>query len=274
MTKDRRAKRHARVWMAATGDSYTAARRQTLKTTSRWFKPDHCANCLGPLPPRIDRLFCGELCRQTADTVRYWRRITRDDRSREPDVQAALRMKIAHLLAGGYHRQARRLPDEVRQRVWDREDGRCRECGEPGTEVDHIAGDSPAPGDLQLLCTSCHRRRTESRMRPASAAQQRWVQALYIGRVYPSQPLLLCDDSDQWATLERQLRRERRQRLIEELDSHGYQPADFPGYSWEQMWDEALDEIGDVDDYEARGIDDDTGYGPDSYFAHAMAKDD
>jgi hypothetical protein len=28
------------------------------------------------------------------------------------------------------------------------------------------------------------------------------------------------------------------------------------------------------DDYSARGIDDDSGYGPDSYFAHAMAKDD
>jgi len=30
----------------------------------------------------------------------------------------------------------------------------------------------------------------------------------------------------------------------------------------------------EADDYSARGIDDDSGYGPDSYFAHAMAKDD
>lgn len=28
------------------------------------------------------------------------------------------------------------------------------------------------------------------------------------------------------------------------------------------------------DDVAARGIDDDSGYGPDSYFAHAMSKDD
>lgn len=36
------------------------------------------------------------------------------------------------------------------------------------------------------------------------------------------------------------------------------------------MWDEVFDE----DDFETRGIDDDSGFGPDSYFAHAMAKDD
>jgi hypothetical protein len=35
-----------------------------------------------------------------------------------------------------------------------------------------------------------------------------------------------------------------------------------------------VDDGSEEDDYTARGLDDDSGYGPDSYFARAMAKDD
>jgi hypothetical protein len=34
------------------------------------------------------------------------------------------------------------------------------------------------------------------------------------------------------------------------------------------------DDGSEEDDYRALGLDDDSGYGPDSYFARAMAKDD
>ncbi len=34
------------------------------------------------------------------------------------------------------------------------------------------------------------------------------------------------------------------------------------------------DEDDDVDDFEARGLDDDSGYGPDSNWSHTMNKDD
>lgn len=41
------------------------------------------------------------------------------------------------------------------------------------------------------------------------------------------------------------------------------------------MWDEVLGEYADMltDDYEARGIDDDSGFGPDGYFVHVRQKD-
>jgi HNH endonuclease len=159
-----------------------------------------------------------------------------------------------------------------------RDQGRCRECGEPGQEIDHIDGDSPELINLQLLCASCHHAKTQARMVPASTDQRRTIELLRRERVAPGEPLLLCDDRDQWATVERQLRKERRQRLLDELADLGYERSEFPGYSWADMWDEVLEDeasaYADAMDDGGWTPDDDTGYGPYSYFAHAMAKED
>lgn len=240
MTTNRRAKQDARARNEATGGSYTTARRRTSKPVPNRFEPDHCANCLQPLQPRIERLFCSELCRQTAEVVRYWRGVVRDRRIEQADVQTALSTRLAHLLAGGYAEQARRLPRATRKQVWERDQGRCRECGKPGEEIDHINGDSSSLTNLQLLCKICHHGKTAARMVPASADQQRDIKALERERVVPDEPTRLCDDRDQWATVERQLRRERRERLLQELAEHGYDPRNFPGYSWAELWDEVF----------------------------------
>jgi predicted DNA-binding transcriptional regulator AlpA len=46
------------------------------------------------------------------------------------------------------------------------EEPRCRICGEPATEVDHIVrargGESANRENLQALCTACHRTKTEA----------------------------------------------------------------------------------------------------------------
>jgi hypothetical protein len=56
------------------------------------------------------------------------------------------------------------------------------------------------------------------------------------------------------------------------LDEAGLDPGDFRGASRAEILDAIEDEL----DYDDGGWteDDDTGYGPYSYFAHAMAKDD
>ena len=95
--------------MAPKGEPYTAARRHTSKSVPRRFEPDHCANCMMQLPPQIERLFCSELCRQTADVIRYWRGISRAGRIEQPEVRLALTTRIAHLPVGSYAEQARRL---------------------------------------------------------------------------------------------------------------------------------------------------------------------
>ncbi|WP_436533235.1 HNH endonuclease [Actinoplanes sp. HUAS TT8] len=274
MTKNRRAKDDARARMAATGESYSTARRHASGESGPRFDPDHCANCLNSLPPQIEGLFCSELCSQTAETVRYWRRVTRDGRIEEPDVRLVLNTKIAHLLSGGYAKRARQLSDGLRAEVWRRDQRRCRICGEPGAEIDHIAGDSSALDNLQLLCVACHHRKTGARMVPAPPERVAYARRLERERVTPDEPRLLCDDENGWADAWRNLRKERRARLLEELAEHGYTLADFPGQSWADMWDAVLDDY-EYDDDEGGGPEDyDGGYGPNSYFAHAMAKDD
>ncbi len=55
------------------------------------FEADKCANCFEDLEPRNETLFCNEGCRQTADTIRYWRAVTRDRRIARPDIALALK---------------------------------------------------------------------------------------------------------------------------------------------------------------------------------------
>jgi 5-methylcytosine-specific restriction endonuclease McrA len=279
MTKNKRAKRDARERQQVTGERYTVARRSTVipgvsAVEERRFEPDHCANCLEALPERIEALFCSELCSQTAETVRYWRRISCDARINDPEVKLALRTRIAHLLAGGYRRQARKMSDAVREQVWARDSGGCVQCGKPGAEIDHIRGDSSDPANLQLLCLDCHHRKTAEQMAPASDEQKTRIDQLFAERVMPELPSLLCDDEVHWAAGWRALTIERRVRLLDLLLDMGYDRTEFHGTSWADMWDEVFDAEADVDDDGGYTEDDDSGYGPHSYFAHAMAKDD
>lgn len=61
----------------------------------------------------------------------------------------------------------------LRLRVLRRDRWRCRTCGQPATEVDHIvpstAGGSDAMTNLQALCRRCHSTKT---LAEAQAARQ------------------------------------------------------------------------------------------------------
>lgn len=64
----------------------------------------------------------------------------------------------------------------LRRQVFDRDRGQCQTCGEPGTEVDHIinlkSGGTNALENLQLLCRSCHNRKTQAEAAAARKARQ------------------------------------------------------------------------------------------------------
>jgi hypothetical protein len=89
-----------------------------------------------------------------------------------------------------------------------------------------------------------------------------------------TEPALLCDDEVRWADEWRTLKSARRSHLLAYLGELGYERSQFPGRSWAEMWEEVLDTEDDYDDMGRATEDDDSGYGPGSYFAHAMAKDD
>ena len=121
---------------------------------------------------------------------------------------------VAGAVIFGLIGEIRRLSPTTREAVWDRDQGRCRLCGAPGDEIDHISDSSSALSNLQLLCTSCHQRKTRERMVPASAESKRRIGQLWRERVAPEEPTYLCDDQEQWAVRQRQLRKDRKEWLF------------------------------------------------------------
>lgn len=279
MTKNRRAKKDARAAKGESGDPYVVARRETLlpvvpkRIVGRMFMDDMCANCLKPIPERLEGLFCSETCQETAKDVRYFRRVFRDGRIEDPNVQAAVRTRVAFLAVGGYSRLDRTLRPAIRESVRARDGGACQMCGRAGGEVDHISGSSDALSNLQLLCVDCHRAKTKANMTEASPEFQATMKEFFETRVEPEIPKLLADDQDAWESSWRALKSARRARFRDALENLG---MDLTGLqTWTEWYDAGCDWVSDTDDDGYVGTEDyDGGYGPDSYFANAMAKDD
>jgi hypothetical protein len=150
--------------------------------------------------------------------VRYVRRCIKDDRIKHPDVLEAIQIRLAHVLAGGYQKQERHIPPDVRQAVIAREKGRCRICGQPGTELDHIDGSSSRPENLQLLCDTCHNEKTRANLVEMHAGDERYEAVKtkddqFWERAWARQPMRICDDEENWTGLWRTLLAKCRQAL-------------------------------------------------------------
>ena len=95
-------------------------------------------------------------------------------------------MSHFHKRAGILGRQARRWA-RVRRLVLDSASWRCASCGRYANEVDHTrplerGGEAWAMGNLQVLCRTCHIRKTRrENRRPPSPAEMRW--AALVGEV-------------------------------------------------------------------------------------------
>lgn len=181
----------------------------------RYFLDDHCANCLAPDPDDIEQLFCSTWCTEVARSARYQRRVFRDGRIDDSDVQAAVRTQAAFLLLlGGYASLGRKISPDNRAQVKLRANYRCQQCGRPGTEIDHIEGRSPNLSNLQLLCSDCHKARTAENMVPAADDSADLLRQLWSTRVAPAEPQLLADDEHVWAGEWVRLQKERRARFL------------------------------------------------------------
>lgn len=190
---------------------------------SQQYELGACQNCgsvLDDATRRAGRLFCDEKCQQTAKAVRYGRSAIRDGRFNLPEVGEAIKMKINHIISGGYPEQERRLSPELREFIFQR-DGRvctCTEqhtllaeqhfsgvvhegrCTAEATEIDHISGSSPDPGNLRAICRPCNMARFYDHAMPASPEQEAEAYSI-LARMKSKQPTRLADDDQQWATL-------------------------------------------------------------------------
>lgn len=160
-----------------------------------------CVNCDQRFPAdgtRKGRAYCSVPCRGEAKAVRYARRKRVEYRgSRLPaDIEEAIRMKLMHALGGGYDETARRLTREQRAAILKRDGYHCVRCGAGiGLEIDHVAGFSSDPNNLQTLCTSCHKAKTAKSIRqiePGSPTDEKFTELRE--RVETLKPLLPCDE--------------------------------------------------------------------------------
>ena len=172
-----------------------------------------CQNCDAQLTlqqARRGKLFCSEKCQQTAKTVRYGRATLRDGRyKRDPLVRQAIDIRIAIILGGGYPEKARALSPEQREAIFTRDGRRCRLCGSPATDIDHIAGSSSDPENLQALCKPCNMAKARANFRsatPEEAAEGNAIRA----RITAERPVRLCDDEKKWDELWREIASEQR----------------------------------------------------------------
>ncbi|MCI0558417.1 MAG: HNH endonuclease [Nitrososphaera sp.] len=175
--------------------------------------PFCCPNCDSLVNKAA--LFCSDLCRDEAKFVRYFRACLNDGRYNEPDVQEALRIRLALILGGGYAERARRLSQTIRDAVIARDGGRCRKCGKPGNQIDHIHGSSSDLDNLQLLCEWCHNKKTTTGFVKISAEThpEEWVKReALLARIHAARPIRLCD-SMEWEQLWQVLLKARRKAL-------------------------------------------------------------
>jgi hypothetical protein len=173
-------------------------------------RPFPCPNCSVTFDD-VRRAFCSDLCTDEAALVRYVRRCKADGHDEDPKVKEAITIKLAHILNGGYNEAARRLPKSVRRLVIERDGGRCQTCGEPGTEIDHINGSSSALTNLQLLCDTCHNKKTVAGFKRITDPKKLAKAQELRTRAEAPEPLLLCDDYKHWDNLWKELRRKRRE---------------------------------------------------------------
>ena len=177
-----------------------------------------CLNCNGEIKyPISPVLYCSECCKQEAELIRYTRACNEDGRIEYEDVQQAIQIKLAHVLAGGYDRKRRTIPQAIRDQVFERDMKECVLCGEKGEEIDHINGPDGCLENLQLLCSDCHRNKTLESIEVADPDDP--IYAVIAGRhkkilerIESPVPLRLCDQDD-WSIKWREYMAERRKAL-------------------------------------------------------------
>lgn len=173
--------------------------------------PFPCPNCDQLIS--TPKLFCSELCKQVAKFIRYVRACRQDGRDQQPDVQEAIQIKLAMILGEGYPEQERRLPEPIRNAVIQRDGGRCKKCGKPGNQIDHIQGSSSEMQNLKLLCRACHNKKTTAAfipITPESSPEVLKKEEVLDRRIGSPAPLRLCD-AEEWDLIDGKILSQRRQ---------------------------------------------------------------
>lgn len=113
-------------------------------------------------------LYCSDACQDIAGSVRYARKKIDECAPWDAALLMGFGQKIYQWVSTGhpYDARTRTLTEESRQAIFERDGRVCVLCGEPATQIDHIAGSSPDPKNLQAICANCNRDRMLAGLKP------------------------------------------------------------------------------------------------------------
>ena len=175
------------------------------------------------------KLFCSEPCAEEAKSVRYARRCIRDGRIELPDVRDAIEIRLGMVLSGGYPERERLVSRVIRQAVIARDGGRCQECGQDGTDIDHIEDSNNELENLRLLCRICHNKKTKAGFVEIPPGSEHYDEATerqerLLSRINVSVSKRSCDDDKHWCTSYPRLLLER-QKFLKKKDARANRGA-------------------------------------------------
>jgi hypothetical protein len=163
------------------------------------------------------KLYCSLVCHQTLKTVHYARATVADGRfERDPTIEDALRVRVAYIIAGGYHEVERRVPPALRAQIFARDDHKCVLCGEPATQIDHIAGDANTPENLRASCGACNLGLAQAQLVPAPPEKAAVAERIFQ-RMFAPAPLVERDDESAWDETQKHLMADRRRQVRDHL---------------------------------------------------------
>lgn len=180
--------------------------------------PGECLNCGAPTSNNRS-LYCGERCRQIAEIVRYSRRKVVEGTYERPDIFEAIISRLTILSAGEfYDKRGRAVSEKERRELMARANAHCENCGrafEPEGDarftVQHTA--TPEGWKLEAWCYRCNMNDRMGRvadaylegLRAGGSYEPSKFHIDFNERVHSPEPLLLCDDHENWPTIYKEL---------------------------------------------------------------------
>lgn len=156
-----------------------------------------CPNCDKPFESTRSP-YCSNECREIAGFIRQTRKAILDRTLFEATKQEVLGQILWELLGGGRPLRIHLVPDRILKQVLTRDERKCKRCGSPATQIDHIKTGCNRPINLEVVCDRCTKVRifSDRSWLGAPRVQERLTEIRT--RLATYEAVRVCDDPVMW----------------------------------------------------------------------------